>query len=53
MRGPQIEEPVVEIKEEEKSGPLRIIPALPPPEDSSLLPSDGSRDMKKEDSQPP
>lgn len=29
MRGPQIEEPVVEVKEEEKHGPLRVLPALP------------------------
>jgi hypothetical protein len=29
MRGPQVEEPVVEIKEEEKVGPIRTLPALP------------------------
>ncbi|KAJ8867411.1 hypothetical protein PR048_031212 [Dryococelus australis] len=30
MRGPQLEEPVVEVKsEEEKMGPLRVLPALP------------------------
>uniref|UniRef100_A0A0K8TI63 Ryanodine receptor 44F n=1 Tax=Lygus hesperus TaxID=30085 RepID=A0A0K8TI63_LYGHE len=44
MSGPT-EEPVVEVKEEEKSGPLRLMPALPPSEDSG--PSD------REESQPP
>ncbi|XP_025830516.1 ryanodine receptor [Agrilus planipennis] len=29
MRGPQTEEQVIEIKEEEKTGPMRVLPALP------------------------
>lgn len=29
MRGPQVEEVVVEVKEEERIGPLRVLPALP------------------------
>jgi hypothetical protein len=29
MRGPQVEEPVETLKEEEKIGPLRMFPALP------------------------
>lgn len=29
MRGPQQEEPVVEVKDEEKVGPMRVLPALP------------------------
>lgn len=29
MRGPQVEEPVVEVKEEEKVGPIRALAALP------------------------
>ncbi|XP_046400098.1 ryanodine receptor isoform X3 [Ischnura elegans] len=35
MRGPQPEEPVVEQKEEERMGPLRVLPALPAPVDDS------------------
>jgi hypothetical protein len=36
MRGPQIEEPVETLKEEEKIGPLRMLPALPAtPEEAS------------------
>lgn len=35
MRGPQPEEQVVEVKEEERSGHLRVLAALPPaPEDT-------------------
>ena len=34
MRGPQVEEPVVEVKEEERIGPLRY-PALPAALDES------------------
>lgn len=33
MRGPMVEEPVVEIKEEEKVSHLRVLPQLPPAED--------------------
>lgn len=29
MRGPQQEEPVAEVKEEEKVGHMRVLPALP------------------------
>lgn len=43
-----MEEQVVEVKEEERSGPLRIMPALPPPEESPPPAPDGSR----EESQP-
>jgi hypothetical protein len=37
MRGPQVEEPVETLKEEEKIGSLRMLPALPatPEEPSS------------------
>ncbi|KAJ2939108.1 hypothetical protein O0L34_g10295 [Tuta absoluta] len=34
MRGPQVEEPPPEPTEEEKIGPLRHLPALPPPDDT-------------------
>ncbi|BES99791.1 ryanodine receptor [Nesidiocoris tenuis] len=44
MSGPT-EEPVVEVKEEEKSGPLRLMPALPP--------SDEAGSENREESQPP
>lgn len=33
MRGSQVEEPVQEVKEEEKVGPMRVLPALPAPEE--------------------
>ncbi|XP_046677460.1 LOW QUALITY PROTEIN: ryanodine receptor-like [Homalodisca vitripennis] len=35
MRGPQVEEVVVEEKEEERVGPLRVLPALPASSDDS------------------
>ncbi|XP_067007679.2 ryanodine receptor [Anabrus simplex] len=39
MRGPQTEEPVVEVKEEEKIGPLRVLPALPATPDEATAPT--------------
>ncbi|XP_072162212.1 ryanodine receptor isoform X2 [Bemisia tabaci] len=50
MRGPQVEEPVVEIKEEEKWGSMRKLPALPPPEDGkdSQLIMHGSEGSKED-----
>lgn len=38
MRGPQTEEVVVEVKEEEKLGPLRVLPALPHSKEESPAP---------------
>ncbi|XP_073986803.1 ryanodine receptor isoform X3 [Rhodnius prolixus] len=49
MSGPPVEDTVVEVKEEEKPGALRMIAALPPAEESP--PS--SADFTKEESQPP
>lgn len=40
MRGPQPEEQVVEVKEEERSGPLRILALPPTPDENS--PADGN-----------
>lgn len=37
MRGPAIEEPVEEVKEEEKMGPLRIMPPPPPAGEQNAL----------------
>lgn len=53
MRGPQVEEPVVEIKEEEKWGSMRKLPALPPPEDGkdSQLIMHGSEGSKEDGAQ--
>ncbi|XP_014249566.1 ryanodine receptor isoform X2 [Cimex lectularius] len=48
MSGPQAEEPVVEVKEEEKHH-LRLMPALPPAEESPPP----APDVPKEGSQPP
>lgn len=48
MSGPPVEDTVVEVKEEEKPGALRMIAALPPAEESP--PS--SADFTKEESQP-
>ncbi|XP_033608233.1 ryanodine receptor isoform X6 [Cryptotermes secundus] len=39
MRGPQIEEPVAEVKEEEKLGPVRMLPALPATPDEASSPT--------------
>lgn len=50
MRGPQIEEPVVEVKEEEKHGPLRVLPALPPtPDEPNTQIQAFGLDITKED----
>nr|CAD7437731.1 unnamed protein product [Timema bartmani] len=51
MRGPQVEEPVVEVKEDEKMGPLRVLPALPATDEGApptQLQAFGL-DIKKED----
>ena len=56
MRGPQTEEVVVEVKEEEKLGPLRVLPALPHSKEESPAPAssgqlaithDGSKDESR------
>ncbi|XP_069698288.1 ryanodine receptor isoform X7 [Periplaneta americana] len=39
MRGPQVEEPVEEVKEEERIGPLRVLPALPSTPDEASSPT--------------
>jgi hypothetical protein len=39
MRGPQIDEPMEEMKEEEKIGPLRVLPALPATPDEASSPT--------------
>jgi hypothetical protein len=39
MRGPQVEEPAVEVKEEEKLGPIRKLPALPATPDEASSPT--------------
>jgi hypothetical protein len=39
MRGPQVEEPVEEVKEEGKIGPLRVLPALPATPDEASSPT--------------
>jgi hypothetical protein len=39
MRGPQVEEPVEEVKEEERIGPLRVLPALPATPDEASIPT--------------
>jgi hypothetical protein len=39
MRGPQVEEPVETLKEEEKIGPLRMFPALPATSDEASSPT--------------
>ncbi|XP_049775985.1 ryanodine receptor [Schistocerca cancellata] len=52
MRGPQIEEPVVEVKEEERMGPLRVLPALPATPDEANAPQQMQAfglDITKED----
>lgn len=49
MRGPQIEEHVEEAKEE-KSGPLRVLPALPPtPDETNTQLQAFGLDITKED----
>lgn len=50
MRGSQVEEPVEESKEEEKIGPSRMLPALPPtPEESDTKLQAFGLDITKED----
>lgn len=50
MRGPHIEEPVEEVKEEERSGPLRVLPALPPtPDETNTQLQAFGLDITKED----
>lgn len=50
MRGPQVEEPVEENKEEEKIGPSRMLPALPPtPEETDSKMQMFGLDITKED----
>jgi hypothetical protein len=39
MRGPQIEEPMGTLKEEEKVGPLRMLPALPATSEEASSPT--------------
>jgi len=39
MRGPQVEEPVETLKEEEKIGPLRMFPALPATSEETSSPT--------------
>lgn len=43
MRGPQTEEVVAEVKEEEKLGPLRVLPALPHSKEESPAPVPGGQ----------
>ncbi|XP_045464164.1 ryanodine receptor isoform X4 [Harmonia axyridis] len=49
MRGPVVEEPVVEVKEEEKSGHLRMLPALPSAEEQNSQMQAFGMDVVKED----
>lgn len=49
MRGPLVEEPVVEVKEEEKSGHLRLLPALPSAEEQNSQMQAFGMDVVKED----
>ncbi|KAK9885791.1 hypothetical protein WA026_013660 [Henosepilachna vigintioctopunctata] len=49
MRGPIVEEPVIEVKEEEKSAHLRLLPALPSTEDQNLQMQAFGVDVQKED----
>ncbi|KAL3284793.1 hypothetical protein HHI36_018934 [Cryptolaemus montrouzieri] len=49
MRGPVIEEPIVEVKEEEKSGPMRMLPALPSAEEQNSQMQTLGADVVKED----
>ncbi|XP_054285011.1 ryanodine receptor isoform X1 [Macrosteles quadrilineatus] len=43
MRGPVVEEPVVEVVEEGRIGPLRVLPALPPSDEGNAQ-GDGGKD---------
>lgn len=50
MRGPQVEEVVEENKEEERIGPSRVLPALPPtPEETDSKMQAFGLDITKED----
>lgn len=44
MRGPVVEEPVVEVVEEGRIGPLRVLPALPPSDEGNTQGGDGGKD---------
>ncbi|XP_030749975.1 ryanodine receptor isoform X1 [Sitophilus oryzae] len=49
MRGPVVEEPMIEIKEEEKVSPLRMLPQLPPAEDPNTQIQAFGVDVTKEE----
>lgn len=49
MRGPVVEEPIVEIKEEEKVSHLRLLPPLPPADDPNTQMQAFGLDITKED----
>lgn len=49
MRGPVVEEPIVEIKEEEKVSHLRLLPPLPPAEDPNTQLQPFGTEVSKED----
>lgn len=50
MRGSQVEEPIEQVKEEEKPGHLRMLPALPPtPDETNTQLQAFGLDITKED----
>uniref|UniRef100_A0A6P7G955 Ryanodine receptor-like n=1 Tax=Diabrotica virgifera virgifera TaxID=50390 RepID=A0A6P7G955_DIAVI len=49
MKGPAVEEPVVEQVEEEKSAPLRVLPSLPSTEEQNTQMQAFGMDITKED----
>lgn len=49
MRGPVVEEPVVEVVQEEKMGPMRVLPSLPSTEDKNNQMQAFGLDITKEE----
>lgn len=49
MRGPVVEEPVIQIVQEEKVGPLRMLPSLPSTEEQNTQMQAFGVDITKEE----
>lgn len=49
MRGPIVEEPVIQIAHEEKVGPMRVLPSLPSTEEQNTQMQAFGLDITKED----
>ncbi|KAG5899237.1 hypothetical protein JTB14_035422 [Gonioctena quinquepunctata] len=49
MRGPLVEEPVIQVVQEEKVGPMRVLPSLPPTDEQNTQIQAFGVDITKED----